>query len=76
MRSDRFYLTSEDLGDISNIAESLSNLTYLILEEADSPDQVRRYASLSEERLRELTDLINGRRGWGATFVDHQRPPS
>jgi hypothetical protein len=62
MEPTRRYMTGEDLRDISNVAEALYNLTYLIGEEADYPDKVRRYASLSEERLRALTSLIKERR--------------
>jgi len=42
----------------TNIVEVLYNLTYLICEEADHPEKVRQYASMSEERLRAMTDLL------------------
>jgi hypothetical protein len=45
----------------SNIVEALCNLTYLICEDADRPEKVRQYASLCEERLRALTDLLQTR---------------
>ena len=52
---------SEDklfLEQTSNIVEGLCNLTYLICEEADRPDQVRYYAGLSEKRLQSMIDLL------------------
>jgi hypothetical protein len=45
----------------ANIVEALCNLTYLICEDADYPDKVRRYAGISEERLRALTELLHSR---------------
>jgi hypothetical protein len=46
------------LAETTDIVEGLCNLTYLICEEADHPDQVRYYASLSEQRLRSIIDLL------------------
>ena len=40
------------------MTEALSNLTYLICEEADRPERVRLYASMSEECLRALTEAL------------------
>ena len=54
--SERIFITCA-----SNIVEALCNLTYLICEDADRPEKVRQYASLSEERLRALTDLLRTR---------------
>jgi hypothetical protein len=52
---------SEDklfLEQTTDIVEGLCNLTYLICEEADRPDQVRYYAGLSEKRLQSMIDLL------------------
>jgi hypothetical protein len=46
------------LAQTTDIVEGLVNLTYLICEEADRPDQVRYYASLSEQQLRSMIDLL------------------
>jgi hypothetical protein len=46
------------LEQTTDIVEGLVNLTYLICEEADRPDQVRYYASLSEQRLQSMIDLL------------------
>jgi hypothetical protein len=42
----------------ANHAEDLCNLIYLICEEAEHPAKVRYYASLSDQRLQALTQLI------------------
>jgi hypothetical protein len=41
-----------------NITETLVNLTYLMCVEADNPECVRSYTSLSEERLQTLARLL------------------
>jgi hypothetical protein len=44
-----------------NILESLSNLLYLAEVDADDPQKVRTYVSLSKERLQAMTQfLIHG----------------
>jgi hypothetical protein len=43
----------------TDIVEGLCNLTYLICEDAERPEKVRFYASLSEERLRAMIDLLH-----------------
>ncbi|NYF90979.1 hypothetical protein RBB79_15295 [Tunturiibacter empetritectus] len=42
----------------ANHTEALSNLIYLICEEAEHPAKVRHYASLSEHSLQALTQLL------------------
>ena len=42
----------------ANHAEALSNLIYLICEDAEHPEKVRHYASLSEQSLQSLTQLL------------------
>jgi hypothetical protein len=49
--------------EAANIMEALSNLTYLICEEADRPGKVRQYADMSDERLRAMNRLLVGRFG-------------
>ncbi|WP_158945986.1 hypothetical protein [Granulicella sp. S190] len=44
--------------EVTNHAEALYNLIYLICEEADHPAKVRHYASLSEHSLQALTQLL------------------
>jgi len=41
-----------------NILESLSNLLYLAEIEADDPQKVRTYVSLSQERLEAMTKVL------------------
>ena len=41
-----------------NILESLSNLLYLAEVEADDPEKVRTYVSLSQERLQAMTRVL------------------
>jgi hypothetical protein len=41
-----------------NHTEALCNLIYLIGEEADHPEKVRHYASLSDQSLKSLTQLL------------------
>jgi hypothetical protein len=48
------------LEQTSNLVEGLCNLTYLIGEEADRPEQVRYYAGLSEQRLQSMIELLRG----------------
>jgi|HubBroStandDraft_5_1064220.scaffolds.fasta_scaffold246399_2 hypothetical protein len=48
------------LEQTSNLVEGLCNLTYLICEEADRPEQVRYYAALSEQRLQSMIELLRG----------------
>jgi hypothetical protein len=43
----------------SNVVEALCNLTYLICEDADHPEKVRRYAGICEEQLRVMTRLLD-----------------
>ena len=42
----------------ANHAEALTNLIYLICEEAEHPAKVRHYASLSEHSLQALIQLL------------------
>jgi hypothetical protein len=44
-----------------NILETLSNLLYLAEMEADDPQKVRVYLSLSNERVQELIQLLIGK---------------
>lgn len=57
MREDIF------LEKASDIVDGLCNLTYLICEEADRPEQVRYYAGLSEQRLQSMIELLKSERG-------------
>jgi hypothetical protein len=41
-----------------NILETLSNLLYLAEMEADDPQKVRTYISLSKERLQAMTQVL------------------
>jgi hypothetical protein len=41
-----------------NILETLSNLLYLAEMEADDPQKVRKYLSLSKERLQAMTQVL------------------
>ena len=41
-----------------NILESLSNLLYLVEVDADDPQKVRNYVSLSKERLQAMTQVL------------------
>jgi hypothetical protein len=41
-----------------NILESLSNLLYLAEVDADDPQKVRNYVSLSKERLQAMTQVL------------------
>ena len=47
------------INNISNGLEALSNLIYLICEDADHPPRVRQYANLCEERLRVMASLVS-----------------
>jgi hypothetical protein len=42
----------------SDILEALTNLTYLICEEADQPERVKHYVSMCEERLEAMRRLL------------------
>jgi hypothetical protein len=42
----------------ANYTEALANLIYLICEEAEHPEKVRHYASLSGKSLQGLTQLL------------------
>jgi hypothetical protein len=44
-----------------NILETLSNLLYLTEMEADDPQKVRAYLSLSKESVEEMSQLLNGK---------------
>ena len=44
-----------------NILETLSNLLYLAEMEANDPQKVRTYLSLSKERLQAMTELLIGK---------------
>jgi hypothetical protein len=44
-----------------NILETLSNLLYLAEMDADDPQKVRTYVSLSKERLQAMTHLLTGK---------------
>ena len=46
------------LQESCNILESLSNLLYLAEVEADDPEKVRIYVSLSQERLQAMTRVL------------------
>jgi hypothetical protein len=48
-----------------NILETLSNLLYLAEMEADDPQKVRTYLSLSKERLQAMTQLLIGKEAGG-----------
>jgi hypothetical protein len=50
--------TDAFLRKVANHAEALSNLIYLICEEAEHPAKVRHYAGLSEQSLQGLTQLL------------------
>ena len=54
-----------------NILETVSNLLYLAEMEADDPQKVRTYLSLSKERLQAMTQLLIGK-----TDESKQTPPS
>ena len=41
-----------------NILESLSNLLYLAEMDADDPEKVRTYVSLSEEQLNAINEVL------------------
>jgi hypothetical protein len=46
------------LEQTTDIIEGLCNLTYLICKDADRPEQVRYYVSLSEQRLQSMIELL------------------
>ena len=48
-----------------NILETLSNLLYLAEMEADDPQKVRTYLSLSNERVQAMIQLLIGREDTG-----------
>jgi hypothetical protein len=43
---------------MSDVLEALSNLTYLICEDAEHPDKVKNYVSMCEERLEAMRHLL------------------
>lgn len=47
--------------ETSNILECLTNLIYLTRLEADSPDRVRQYMDLSEERMEAVVKVLGYR---------------
>jgi hypothetical protein len=49
------HITSDAL----NITETLSNLTFLMRLDAESPNLVRKYLEEAEERLRALSALLS-----------------
>jgi hypothetical protein len=55
MKDDQIFLK-----EASNIVECLCNLNYLIGEEAERPEKVRQYASLSDQRLQAMIELLRG----------------
>jgi hypothetical protein len=44
--------------EASNILGALVNLNYLVREDAENPSKVRHYASMTEERLEAMTQLL------------------
>jgi hypothetical protein len=54
---------SEFMGKAVDIAEALSNLTYLISLDSGDRSKVQVYANLAEERLRALGDLFQAAAG-------------
>ena len=42
----------------SDITDALSNLVYLIREDAENPGKVRQYAAMAEELLRAMAELL------------------
>jgi hypothetical protein len=48
-----------------NILETLSNLLYLAEMDADDPQKVRAYVSLSKERIQAMIQLLMGREDGG-----------
>ncbi len=53
-----FQIQPAQFRDIANAAESLRCLAYLIREEAEDSQAVRRYAHISDECLSRLWDLL------------------
>jgi hypothetical protein len=62
-REDNHFDDDRFRREAANIVEALSNLTYLICEEANHPRKVRQYANMSDERLRAMTSLLFARFG-------------
>jgi hypothetical protein len=62
-REDHHFDDDRFCQEAANIVEALSNLTYLICEEADRPGKVRQYATMSNERLRAMNSLLLARFG-------------
>ena len=52
-------LALEMMHEIKNPLEALGHLTYLTAQEADHPEQVRKYMSLAEEQMSTLTSIAN-----------------
>jgi signal transduction histidine kinase len=52
-------LALELMHEIKNPLEALGHLTYLACEQADEPDQVRKYMQLAEEQMATLSQIVN-----------------
>jgi hypothetical protein len=48
----------ESIKRAANLLEGLFNLNYLICEEADHANKVRLYVGMSEDHLRQMSDLL------------------
>ncbi len=46
------------LRQVADISETLLNLIYLTQLEAERPEQVRKYMSLSEDRMRAMIEVL------------------
>lgn len=58
------YENQEEFVDgASNVVDTLCNLNHMISEEADRPDEVRRFARIAHEQLRVMLGLIRRRAG-------------
>ena len=53
------HLALEIMHEIRNPLETLGHLTYLAHEEADDPEQVRRYMKMAEEQIRAMSRIAN-----------------
>ncbi len=54
----RDSLGTEQWRETANILESLANLIYLTRMEADSPERVRAYMTMSEERMQAIARVL------------------
>jgi hypothetical protein len=52
-----------------NILETLSNLLYLAEMEADDPQKVRAYLTLSKETVEAMSQLLNGKSEGGQQSI-------